>query len=145
MNDIAWRYITIHCSATPPIMDIEVDDIRRWHKEKGWSDIGYHFVIRRNGDVETGRALHITGAHVKNYNFRNIGICLVGGVDEYNDAEDNFTSSQKRALHRLVWLLCSKYGIDIHRNVLGHRDWPSVKKECPCFDVTEFFASTNQP
>lgn len=129
--------IVVHCSATRPMMDIGAKEIRRWHKELGWEDIGYHFVIRRNGEVEKGRRVDAVGSHAKGYNDRSIGICLVGGVDQDNflKAKDNFTLDQMNALY---WLL-----EDLHKQypdakVLGHRDLPNVKKECPSFDVRKW-------
>ena len=75
------NYITIHCSATRAEQNITEEDIRKWHLDRGWSDIGYHCVIRRNGMIEFGRPLDVCGAHVKGYNHNSIGICLVGGID----------------------------------------------------------------
>lgn len=68
-----WRYIMrhidkiiIHCSATPPDRHIGADEIRLWHiRDKGWTDIGYHSVIRRDGAVEAGRGLELPGAHTQ--------------------------------------------------------------------------------
>jgi len=81
--------VIVHCSATKPSMDIGVDVIRQWHMNKGWSDIGYHYVIRRNGAVELGRDLdkdgdvdEEIGAHAYGHNATSIGICLIGGVDD---------------------------------------------------------------
>ncbi|CAK1795587.1 N-acetylmuramoyl-L-alanine amidase [Vibrio crassostreae] len=86
-----YSFITVHCSATPPQQDVDVTEIRRWHKKRGWRDVGYHFVIRRNGDVELGRPLSQTGAHVKGHNKGNIGVCMVGGCNAELQPEDNFT------------------------------------------------------
>ncbi len=76
-----FSFITVHCSATPPKQDVGVAEIRRWHKKKGWRDVGDHFVTRRNGDVELGRPLSQTGAHVKGHNRGNIGVYMVGGCN----------------------------------------------------------------
>ena len=80
-------HIIVHCSYTPPSMDIGAETIREWHtlpkpKGRGWSDIGYHWVIRRNGTVEAGRSEERAGAHAKGYNQDSIGICLIGGKSE---------------------------------------------------------------
>jgi Negative regulator of beta-lactamase expression len=120
-------------------MDIGAETIRRWHTDpeprgRGWTDIGYHFVIRRNGSVENGRDVERPGAHAYGYNEDSIGVCLVGGTDA-NDrlhAEANYTMEQYRALEELVHVLLDRHP---DAEVLGHRDLPGVKKACPCFDV----------
>lgn len=139
-------YIVVHCSATKASQDVTVKDIDRWHRERGWNGIGYHFVIERDGRIQGGRPLMEVGAHAYGYNRVSWGICLIGGLDEAGEAEDNFTDEQKTALASLIQSLRGKrngYGIE----VLGHRDLsPDVdgdgiiepwewKKECPCFDV----------
>jgi N-acetylmuramoyl-L-alanine amidase len=115
--------LIVHCSDTPSKMDIGAKEIDRWHKERGWSGIGYHFVVRRNGVVEDGRPVKKIGAHVKGHNRHSIGICMVG--------RDKFTKKQYASLLKLIRSLKSQYkGIE----VFGHRDFDN-KKECPCFDV----------
>ena len=85
-------YIIIHCSATPPNMDVNAKEIDRWHRQKGWLGIGYHYVIKRDGTREVGRKLSEAGAHCIAYNHKSVGICLVGGVDVAGGkAENNFT------------------------------------------------------
>ena len=132
--------IIIHCSATPPDMDIGVEEIREWHRQRGWSDVGYHEVIRRNGLREHGRPLNEIGAHAYGHNVNSIGICLVGGTnaDDKTKGEANFTFEQLVTLHEVV----STYkGMFPNARVLGHRDIPGVTKACPCFDVAGFFRS----
>lgn len=126
--------LIIHCSYTPPSMDIGVDEIREWHLRKRWSDIGYHFVIRRDGAVETGRPIDVIGAHAKGHNEGSIGICLVGGMNDNGDADCNFTKWQWYQLIDLVEALRIAHGIT---KVIGHRDVSD--KQCPCFDVGGFF------
>jgi N-acetylmuramoyl-L-alanine amidase len=130
------KYITVHCSATPPNRDIGVNEIRTMHLHRGWSDIGYHFVICRDGSVEAGRPSGKVGAHVKGHNQDNIGICLVGGVDKSLNPEDNFTPAQFDSLRELISDVVSHYGIH-ESNIKGHRDWPNVNKACPCFSVKD--------
>mgnify|MGYP001441377098 CR=1 FL=1 len=85
-------YIVVHCSATKPSMDIGSEKIRDWHvNERGWRDIGYHKVIRRNGEIEDGRDIRDSGAHAAGYNSKSVGVCMVGGMAEDNSAENNFT------------------------------------------------------
>lgn len=127
-------FIAVHCSATPPHMDVGEEEIRGWHTDKGWSDIGYNIVIRRDGRVEIGRPLDYSGAHVKGYNSRSLGVCLIGGTDIDGNSENNFTEAQFEALKlTLQWLLLVYPQADIQ----GHRDFPGVGKDCPCFDVKE--------
>lgn len=131
--------IIVHCSATPPSMDIGVDEIRGWHvDERGWSDVGYHFIIRRNGDLEHGRPIARAGAHAKGFNEKSIGICLIGGTDsdDKTKAEANFTLEQYLALFEHANFLMNGYGI---KDIKGHRDLPGVIKACPCFDVKSLF------
>jgi len=134
----ALDYIVVHASATPPSMDIGAEEIRGWHLRKGWLDIGYHKVIRRDGTVEDGRDLSIPGAHVRGYNHFSWGICMVGGVAaDKKTPEDNYTPEQYEALELLLRGLES-LAIDTYDKrpmVLGHRDFPNVAKACPCFDV----------
>lgn len=135
------KYIVIHCSAsranvdqkiTLPGEDIGVREIRRWHLERGFTDIGYHFVIRRNGTIEDGRPLEKAGAHVAGYNSNSIGICLAGGVSATGKSENNFEPPQWEALKGLLAKLRSHFP---QAEIKGHRDFPKVAKDCPCFDV----------
>jgi hypothetical protein len=132
-------FIAVHCAATPPTADIGRADIDRWHRAKGWLMIGYHFVIRRNGEIEIGRPVDAVGAHVEGYNSISVGICLVGGVDAKGKSEDNFTNSQWETLAKLVRELKAKYP---NAKVQGHRDFPKVAKDCPCFDVQDWLDET---
>ena len=129
--------IVVHCSATPPNMNIGVNEITDWHVNgNGWSDIGYHNVIRRNGSLEHGRDLTESGAHAKGYNQHSIGICLVGGVDDDNEPEDNFTEEQYTTLRGYIDTMREVLPI---KEILGHRDLPDVNKACPSFDVGHWY------
>lgn len=74
--------------------DVSAKEIDRWHKEKGWDGIGYHFVIRSNGDIEVGRSLKKWGAHAKGYRNGYVGIVLTG--------YDVFTDLQISSLEKLL-------------------------------------------
>lgn len=132
-------FIVIHCSATDDDLDIGFAEIDRWHRAKGWQMCGYHLIIRRDGKLETGRELGVSGAHVEGYNSRSVGICMVGGVDadDGNRARDNFTSAQWDTLREVVASLRMKYP---RATVQGHRDFPGVAKACPSFDVAAWLA-----
>lgn len=134
----ATDYIVVHCAATRPSQDISARDIARWHRAKGWSGIGYHFVIKRDGTLEHCRPVDVMGAHVQGHNAKSIGICLVGGLSEDGKTpEDNFTPAQKDTLRTLVTDLAVHY----HGAVIqGHRDFPGVSKACPSFDVRKWWA-----
>tara|TARA_R110000851_G_scaffold198642_1_gene349710 strand:+ start:923 stop:1345 length:423 start_codon:yes stop_codon:yes gene_type:complete len=130
------KKIIVHCSATPESMDVGSEEIRRWHKERGWSDIGYHDVIRRDGTLEKGRDISIAGAHAKGHNFSSIGVCLIGGVDGNGKGEDNFAIIQKQNLRVYLDFMALRFP---NAEILGHRDIEGVKKECPCFNVREWY------
>lgn len=131
--------LIIHCSATRASMDIGAKEIRKWHvEENGWVDIGYHFVIRRNGVIESGRPLKVIGAHVADYNLTSVGICLVGGTDRFGLEENNFTKEQWDELKWLVRFLRDDVYEGQITSIKGHRDYPNVQKYCPSFDVAEW-------
>lgn len=135
-------YLVIHASATPPTLDIGAAEIRQWHLQKGWSDCGYHFVIRRNGKVELGRPENLVGSHVAGRNSNSLGICLVGGTDARQRPQNNFTAEQWASLQTLLMRLTQKYP---RATILGHRDFPKVAKACPCFDAIEWAADLGLP
>jgi N-acetylmuramoyl-L-alanine amidase len=128
--------IILHCSASPPSLDIGASTIRDWHLERGFNDIGYHYVIRLNGKIEQGRPISRIGAHASGFNKHSIGICYVGGVNDKNECEDTRTDSQKFAMFLLCSRLVEQYNI---QNVVGHRDLPRVNKCCPSFDVVSWW------
>ena len=128
------EYLVVHCSATKPSMDIGHREIKRWHvDDNGWRDVGYHYIIRRNGEVELGRSNRDTGAHAAGYNHKSISLCMVGGMAEDNSAENNFTAQQWTALLDLVKQLKSNYP---DADVIGHNE--ISEKECPSFDVQKW-------
>ncbi len=127
-------YIVIHCAATKASMDIGLTEIRKWHvQDNGWRDVGYHYIIRRNGEVELGRSNRDTGAHAAGYNHKSVSSCMVGGMAEDNSAENNFTAQQWTALLDLVKQLKSNYP---DADVIGHNE--ISEKECPSFDVQKW-------
>lgn len=137
IGDIA--YIVIHCAATTEDQDIGAEEIRGWHLQRGWLDIGYHKIIRRDGTVENGRALDVPGAHARGYNHKSWGICLIGGVESDNKTpEANYTHAQWEALEGEVRAMLAAAPT---ATVLGHRDLPRVSKACPSFDAKQWWAS----
>lgn len=140
MDRVSTRYLVIHCADTPPSMDIGVKEIRQWHtspdpkdSSKPWSDVGYHFIIRRNGAIENGRDIKIIGSHVKGFNSCSIGVCMVGGM-----GGNNFNAVQWDTLAGLVKKIKMLYP---KISVLGHRDL-NIGKTCPNFNVAEWLKKT---
>lgn len=121
--------IVIHCADTPKGAYFDVKDIRKWHvEERGWSDVGYHYIILLDGKIEKGREDAVIGAHVAGHNKTSLGICIIGGAN----GEDTRTTAQKASLVHLISTLRRLYPDSI---VLGHRDFKGVTKKCPCFDA----------
>ena len=128
--------IILHCAATPEGKDFTVKDIRNWHLQRGFSDIGYHFVIYRDGTVHRGRSVEFAGAHTLGQNKNSIGICYIGGCTADGEApKDTRTPEQRFALFKLVYELMQKYNLSIS-NVFGHREF--ANKACPSFDMNIF-------
>lgn len=125
--------IIIHCSDTPEGRAVTVDEIRRWHKERGFSDIGYHYVIMLDGSVCNGRPLGQAGAHCKGQNAHSIGICYVGGCDRNRRPKDTRTPEQRTALTQLCRQLLRQFP---KATIHGHNEF--ANKACPCFDVQKW-------
>lgn len=125
--------IIIHCSDTPEGRAVTVDEIRRWHKERGFSDIGYHYVIMADGSVCDGRPLEQAGAHCKGQNAHSIGICYVGGCDRNHRPKDTRTEAQKTAIAGLIRELKRRFPT---ATIHGHNEF--ANKACPSFDVQKW-------
>jgi N-acetylmuramoyl-L-alanine amidase len=124
--------IILHCSATPEGRDHDVEDIRRWHLRRGFSDIGYHYLIHIDGTIEPGRPIAKPGAHCSNQNKHSIGICYVGGMDkDMKHPKDTRTQAQKDSLIKLMHELIYKYNKDM--TIHGHNEF--ANKACPSFNV----------
>lgn len=121
------RAVVVHCSDSPDHMDVGADEIRSWHLERGFSDIGYHWVVRRDGTVEAGRPEARSGAHVAGRNRDSIGICWVG--------RDRPSPAQGDALTECVAAACKRHGLT-PKAVRGHREMaPLAGKTCPNLDM----------
>ena len=128
--------IILHCTATREGRDYSVDTIRKWHTDKGWSDIGYHYLVYRDGSIHKGRPLERMGAHVRGYNANSIGIAYVGGVEAERGAngkwipKDTRTPEQIESLDFFIKeLMCEYTDASLH----GHNEFSA--KACPSFDV----------
>ncbi|MEG0559997.1 MAG: N-acetylmuramoyl-L-alanine amidase [Muribaculaceae bacterium] len=125
--------IIVHCSATPEGRNVTTADIKQWHIERGFNDIGYHYVIYLDGSVHRGRAESIVGAHCSGQNATSIGVCYVGGVaKDGKTAKDTRTATQKAALVELLESLVVRYP---NATIHGHREYAA--KACPCFDAAK--------
>lgn len=137
--------IVIHCSDSPDALDVGVDEIREWHTApplkpgeqpkrgkiygNGWNDVAYHYVVRRDGEIECGRMESVIGAHCHGLNKTSIGVCWVG--DTKTDPK------QRAALVKLTRELMQRYGVPVHR-VFGHREGdPGAHKTCPNLDMVK--------
>lgn len=123
--------IIVHCTATFEGKHFSVDDVRAWHKARGWKDIGYHYLIYLDGSIHRGRQEAEVGAHCSGHNRNSIGVCYVGGLERgTRKAKDTRTPAQREALISLLKELKKKYpGAQIY----GHRDLAA--RACPCFDA----------
>ena len=147
--------LIIHCLATRPdwmthsTVEDKVKEVRRWHTDdRGWTDIGYHYLIDRDGKVAMGRPDNVVGAHVKGHNRHSLGICLVGGrgSEQKDKFLDHYTPQQEQALENIIEQLTAEYGIDVvpDETVIGHYEAKNehgeyyVKKACPGFSVARW-------
>jgi N-acetylmuramoyl-L-alanine amidase len=127
------RQIIIHCSATPEGRDVKASQIKKWHIDRGWSDIGYHYVIELDGTIRKGRKESVIGAHCKGMNRDSIGVCYIGGVDVNMKPKDTRTQEQLITLISLLVELRYRYP---NATIHGHNEFSS--KACPSFNVEEF-------
>lgn len=138
MSNSPIRKLVIHYSATYPDLDYGVDEIRKMHLARGFNDVGYHYIIKRDGTIQKGRADNVIGAHVKGHNTGSLGICCIGGIERAtgtNVGVDNRTAAQKAAAIKLVNKLLAEHpGVE----VVGHRDLAGT--QCPGFDVRSWWA-----
>ena len=128
--------IIIHCSATKEGNKISAATIDRWHKDRGWRGIGYHYVVRIDGSIEYGRPVQDIGAHVKGKNKHSIGVCYIGGLDADMEPKDTRTREQKESL---LYLLKTLKRLHPNATIHGHREF--ANKACPCFDANKEYCN----
>lgn len=130
--------IIIHCSATPEGRDVTVEDIDKWHRQRNFKCIGYHYVIYLDGSIHKGRDESMQGAHCSLHNACSIGICYIGGCEKRGNkliSKDTRTPEQKAALIELLRELATRYP---EATIHGHNEF--AKKDCPCFDVQKEYS-----
>ena len=129
--------LVIHCSAVRPDQTSSAAQIDTWHRQQGWHlGIGYHYVVRRDGQIESGRPEWMVGAHCKNHNAHSLGICYEGGLNARGQPADTRTLAQKLAMLQLLEVLHRRYPKAL---IVGHHDL-NPQKACPCFDAVKAYA-----
>jgi N-acetyl-anhydromuramyl-L-alanine amidase AmpD len=130
--------LVIHCSAVRPDQTSSAAQIDTWHRRDRHYKfgIGYHYVVRRDGQIEPGRPEWMVGAHCKNHNAHSLGICYEGGLDIRGDPADTRTLAQKLAMVQLLEVLRRRYPKAL---IVGHHDL-NPQKACPCFDAVKAYA-----
>lgn len=131
--------IILHCTATRAGEQINVKQIDKWHRDRGWSEIGYHYVLYADGTIATGRDIRKKGAHVKGHNHDSVGVAYVGGLDKNKTPKDTMTMQQEMAFLHLVNSLRVVFG---DMSVHGHNEYSN--KACPSFDVQEKYKFLNK-
>lgn len=135
-NQRVVNLIVVHCTATPAGRDVTAADVDRWHRQRGFRCIGYHYLVRLDGRIERGRPENEQGAHCRGHNARSIGVVYAGGLDANGRPADTRTPEQRAALMTLLRDLRRRYPEAVIR---GHRDFAA--KACPCFDATTEYAA----
>lgn len=132
----AINEIIVHCTASYEGNAMTVEQIRRMHiRERGWSDIGYHYVVSLDGSIHNGRDVNISGAHCSGHNLHSIGVVYVGGLAKNGKPKDTRTPAQKAGLLKLLKELKRLYP---KATIHGHREY--ARKDCPCFDARKEYA-----
>ena len=130
------KKIVVHVSDSPDVLPFTAADIKKWHTDppplgNGWSDIGYHSVVCRDGTIDAGRPEERSGAHVRGQNSDSLGIVWVG--------KNDCTFAQKESLKRQCRYWMVKYGLSAS-DVYGHYEFDS-NKTCPNLNMDEFRSS----
>lgn len=132
--------IILHSTATPEGRDVDAETIKRWHQNRGWATIGYHYVVKLDGTIEEGRSVHDIGAHARGYNRTSIGVVYVGGCDDSMQPKDTRTVEQCMALANLLEAL-----LDLYPNATLHGHNEFAQKACPSFNVQEEYSFLINP
>ena len=134
----AISLIVVHCSATREDKSFTEHDLDVCHRRRGFNGVGYHFYIRKNGDIKSTRPLERIGAHARGFNSESIGICYEGGLDEKGNPADTRTQAQRSALLDLLTILKYQYP---EAQILGHYQLSAaIHKACPCFNAQKEYS-----
>ena len=126
--------IVIHCTATKPGHDVDISDVREWHvKGNGWTDVGYHYVIKLDGTIQNGRPVRKMGAGVKGHNRDTIHVAYVGGCDNTGQPANTMNTAQMGAIYEICTALGRVFGA---LELIGHNDLTD-EKACPSYNVRE--------
>ena len=131
--------IILHCTASPEGTEYSLESIENDHHDRGFCTIGYHYVIKLDGDTWQTRDLTWSGGHTEGYNSTTIGISYVGGIlnDKKKTPKDTRTLQQKNSMYQLVASLLKQFNLNIN-NVHCHREY-NKNKACPCFEREQFY------
>ena len=133
------KRIILHCTATRIGEELDVSQIDNWHRDRGFSEIGYHYVIYADGTIATGRDIRKKGAHVKGHNHDSVGVAYVGGLDNNLVPQDTMTMQQELTFLHLVNSLRVVFGdLSVH----GHNEFSN--KACPSFEVQDKYKFLNK-
>lgn len=132
-------YIVLHCTATS--QKATVKGIFAGWKARGWTNPGYHFLIMPDGTVHNLQPIEKQSNGVQGYNKNSIHISYVGGVNSSNVPMDNRTPEQKQKMIELIKDMSTRFP---DARILGHRDFPGVKKACPSFDVKKWLEEVSE-
>ncbi len=138
------RRLTVHHDGMAPVnlrssrdVSARIDLIRRAHQQRGWGDIGYHYIVDPLGEVWEGRPLSWQGAHVANQNPGNLGVLVMGNFQQQRP-----TAAQLSALDRFVASRMTAHRINLS-NVYTHQELAPT--ECPGRSLQSHMASTRRP
>ena len=131
------KYIIIHCSDTSPSKNLDVVELNKIHRQKGFLNIRFHLIIKRDGIIEIGRDIDEIGSHTEDMDDKSVSICLIGGVETDKEIESrlNYTARQWETLKSIVKSMCTLYP---DAKVIGFND-VDTHKVSPYFDVQEWF------
>lgn len=131
-QDVKW--LVVHCSASRCNRPFTVERLIETGRER-FGQPSYHYYVRRNGNVVPILPESVQGVHAVGYNHCSIAVCYEGGLDENGKAADTRTELQKASLYELLKQLRRDYP---QARIIGHRELPNVRKDCPCFSTSEY-------
>jgi N-acetylmuramoyl-L-alanine amidase len=129
------KHIVLHCTATSQKATVEAIQ-RYWREQLGWKNPGYHYLISPSGEIHKLQPEDKSANGVAGHNANSIHVSYIGGIDATGKAIDSRTLNQKIEMYFLVVDLLARYP---GSTLMGHRDFPGVKKDCPSFDAKQWF------